>query len=57
MPPNRGAQPGNQNAAKEEKLDDHLHIQCWRSEKKRWRERAKAAGLSLAKWVAKRLNR
>jgi hypothetical protein len=55
----RGAQPGNQNAAKDDDalLDAVLHLKCMTAEKNAWVKAATKAGSKLAPWVRCQLSK
>ena len=53
--PKRGAPAGNQNAAKDDGLDDTLTFRCLSTERAAWM-RAKGKDAKLTNWVRSTLN-
>lgn len=47
---------GRRNAAKDEKLDAHLHIRVSKKDKAQWQAKAQAEGMKLQPWVIEQLN-
>lgn len=46
---------GNQNAAKDDPADAHMHIRCRPIEKATWNREARKAGITLSEYVKSRL--
>lgn len=52
----RGAQKGNQNAAKDDAFDTVIRVRCHQQDKGKWNKRAREAKMDLSEWMRTALN-